>query len=167
MVRDTEKRNSRDEINTERASPGAAAEGVGGRQADPPPPAGGGGYQDICRVLNFCGAGAQKKRDPRLDELRQMGLQRVWLDVAEAIGVDALLTLWRILDSDQANRVDDNGRVLVPIRTFSTYLRYQRNRYIETLSSMEIPPHEIRERVQRQLGEKISMTHLYRILARG
>lgn len=163
MIRDDEKRNVGKEIEREGAAPGLAAGGVGGRQVDPPPPARGGGYLNTCMVLNFR-APDQKKRDPRLDELQRMGLQRVWLDVAEAIGVDNMLTLWRILDADYAKKGADLGRVLVPIRTYSTYLRYQRNRYIETLQAMSIPPAEIRDRVHRQLGEKLSMTHLYRIL---
>lgn len=150
-------------------APGAAggdvAPGVGGRQANPIPPARGGGYQNTCGVLNFRAAD-QKKRDPRLDELQRMGLQRVWLDVAEEIGVDAFLKVWRILDADKGESVAHFGRVMVAIRTYSNFLRYQRNRYIETLYAMSLTPQEIRDRVHRALGEKLSMTHLYRILNR-
>lgn len=138
-------------------------DGVGGRQASSPSPAWGGGYQNICTVLNFEPGAEEKKRDPRLEEFKQMGLQRVWLDVAEEIGVDAMLKMWRILDRDQSS-IGDDGRLLVPIRSYSTFLRYQRNRYIESLNCMGMKPREIQEKLNAQLCEKISLRHISRLI---
>lgn len=140
--------------------------GVGGRQDQPSPSVGGGGYLDICTVLNFSPDGEQKKRDPRVEEFRQMGLQRVWLDVAEEIGADAMLKMWRILDRAHANGGDE-GRFMVPMRSYGSFLRYQRNRYIEALDSQGVKPKEIREMLNKQLCEQISIRHISRILKRG
>lgn len=139
--------------------------GVGGRQGPAPSPAGGGGYQNICTVLNFSPDGEQKKRDPRLDELREMGLQRVWLDVAEEVGVDAMLKTWRILDRAHSSGGDE-GRFMVPMRSYGSYLRFQRNRYIEALNGLGLKPREIREKLNKQLCEQISIRHISRILKR-
>ncbi len=137
--------------------------GVGGRQGSTRPPRGGGGYQNKCTVLNFDASAAEKKRDPRLEELREMGLQRVWLEVAEKIGVDAFLSVWRILDADQTS-IDNYGRLMVPIRAYSTYLRYQRNRYVEALNAMGYTPPEIRQKLKAQLCEEISIRHISRLV---
>lgn len=140
-------------------------QGVGGRQEQPPPPAGGGGYPKKCEIFNFRHP-AEKNRDPRLDELQKMGLQRVWLEVAEAIGVDDLLAMWRIISSDPSS-VGDHGRILVPIRSYSSYLRYQRNRYIEALTEMGLSSEEIRNRLSTQMGEDVSHRNISRIQRRG
>lgn len=137
--------------------------GVGARQITPRPPARGGGYQNKCTILNFDPQAAEKKRDPRLEELREMGLQRVWLEVAEKIGVDAFLAVWRILDADQTS-IDNYGRLMVPIRAYSTYMRYQRNRYVEALSAMGYTPPQIRQKLKTQLCEEISIRHISRLV---
>ena len=116
-----------------------------------------------CTVLNFRKNAGQKKRDPRLDELNQMGLQRVWLVIAERIGVDNMLVMWRILDSDPSS-IGDDGRLLVPIRSYSTFLRYQRNRYIESLNSLGLKPIEIQKKLKDQLCEQISIRHISRLI---
>lgn len=157
-----EKRNSEHGIDSTPTHRADLFGGVGGRQTSRRPSRRGGGYLDKCTVLNFSPDVEQKKRDPRLDELREMGLQRVWLDVAEEIGVDALLKMWRILDRDQAS-IGDDGRILVPIRSYSTFLRYQRNRYIESLSNMGMKAKQIREKLKEQLCENISIRRLNRL----
>lgn len=115
--------------------------------------------------MNFSPDGEQKKRDPRLDELREMGLQRVWLDVSEEIGVDAMLKTWRILDRAHSSGGDE-GRFMVPMRSYGSYLRFQRNRYIEALDASGMKPREIREKLSKQLCEQISIRHISRILKR-
>lgn len=142
---------------------GSAAAWVGGRQSDPHPCPGGGGYLDTCSILNFRARGAQKKRDPRLDELHQIGLQRVWLDVAETIGIDSFLAMWRILDTTFQSTADDSGRIKVPMRAYRSYLKFQRNRYINTLTAMGLSAQEVREKVRQQLCESISLRHINRL----
>jgi hypothetical protein len=119
--------------------------------------------------LNFDASAAEKKRDPRLDELRQMGLQRVWLDVAEEIGVDEFLKVWRLIDSSEAGlaRKGEDGRIMIPIRCYSSYLRYQRNRYIETLDALGLKPPEIQRKLKEQLCEQVSIRHISRIAKEG
>ncbi|SEO65951.1 hypothetical protein [Nitrosovibrio sp. Nv6] len=165
MINDDEKRSSDGGIGASGQPADSPADGVGGRQASSPHPDRGGGYQNNCTVLNF-GLSEEKKRDQRLDELQKMGLQRIWIDIAEKIGVDNLLIAWRMLDSDQANHADD-GRLLIPIRRYRTYIRYQRNRYIESLVEMNLSPREIKEKIERQLCEKISVRNILRISKRG
>lgn len=163
MVNENVKRNSEHETVKADTLQGDLFPGVGGRQGYTPPPAGGGGYPDICNVLNFDPSTEQKKRDPRLEELRQMGLQRMWLDVAEEIGVDAFLKIWRILDQDKSS-IGDDGRLLVPLRSYRTYLRYQRNRYIEALFNKGLKPSEIQIKLRDQLCETITISHISKII---
>lgn len=159
MTKKEEKRNSLTRIDSQ----GSLFDGPGGRQGQVTQSDRGGGYQNICTVLNFDKKNGQKNCDPRLDELNQMGLQRVWLVIAEQIGVDNMLMLWRIIDSDQSS-IGDDGRLLVPIRSYSTYLRYQRNRYIESLNNMGLTPPEIQKKLKDQLCEQISIRHISRLI---
>lgn len=162
MGGDCEKRNSERGTDQVQGDDQGLPQGVGGRQAALPPPAGGGGYLDICTVFKFRGGDGQKKRDPRLDELISMGLPRTWLQVAEAIGVDAFLAMWRILDADES--LHEDNMVQAHLRPYRSYLRFQRNRYIETLASLRVPCATIREMLKRQLGEEISERHLSRFM---
>lgn len=140
--------------------------GVGARLPPLAPSRRGGGYQNICTVLNFDPGVLQKKCDPRLDEMKQMGLQRVWLDVAEAIGVDNTLRAWRIIDADSSS-IGEAGRLLVPLRSYSTYLRYQRNQYIQTLADNGLKPPEIQKILKDHLCEQISIRHISRLVQKG
>lgn len=165
MNNNNEKRNSKAGNANTHQDKETCHDGVGGRLGETPPSPWGGGYQDNCKILNFSDR-TEKKRDPRLNELHEMGLQRVWLEVAESIGVDAMLAMWRILSGDPSS-IGDDGRILVPIRSYSAYLRYQRNRYIETMTSMGLSPDEIRRRLREQTGEEITNRHILRIQRRG
>lgn len=139
--------------------------GEGGGTAEQPyTPAGGGGYQDKCSILNFGHPQkTAKKIDPRIEELRQMGLQAVWIDIAEDIGIDAFMRVWMILDADTTN-IGDDGRIFVPIRSFKTYQRFQRNRYIEALDAIGKTPKEIKEILTSELCEVISLRHILRLI---
>ena len=164
-----ERRSSGDENAQLSLLPDLVEQGVGARHGGGGRPSRGGGYQDVCTAPNFKKnpAEAEKSapRDPRLDDLRAMGLQRAWISAAESVGVDAVLTVWRILDADPSSSYD--GTTLrVPLRAWRTYLRYQRNRYIETLREMGQSPHEIQRRLMKQLGERVSISHIKRLLAR-
>ena len=97
-----------------------------------------------------------------------MGLPRTWLQVAEAIGVDAFLQMWRILDQDESMLVSGHLRgagmvIEVRLRPYRSYLRFQRNRYIETLAALKVPCATIREMLKRQLGEEISERHIFNL----
>lgn len=90
-----------------------------------------------------------------------MGLPRTWLQVAEAIGIDAFLAMWRILDADES--LHEDNMVQAHLRPYRSYLRFQRNRYIETLASLRVPCATIREMLKRQLGEEISERHIFNL----
>lgn len=131
-------------------------QGVGGRQAPSPSPPRGGGYLSSCTTSNF------SQTDHRLDELRTMGLAAHWIKVAEHIGFDAFDRLWRILDGDPAL---DSGRgyLELRLRPYHSYLRYQRNRYIEELVGRGLTPKEIMGMIRSNLGEVVSIRHISRI----
>lgn len=137
------------------------AAGVGGRQAPPPPPPGGGGYLENCTGLNFGRAPAP--RDPRLDELSRLGLRAEWLRVAEEIGVDPFLRMWRILDSEDSPR-DDSGVLTLRLRSYDAWSRLQRNQHIRLLKQSGEPPRAIQDRITENYGEQLSRRTIDRVL---
>jgi hypothetical protein len=138
---------------------------VGGRHSSPPASGGRGGYQDKCDVFEFRRRGL-KNHDPRLDELATMGLQNYWLEVAEALGFDAFLVMWRILDSYK-DIIPSKGSYATSIyptlRNYASYLRFQKNRFVENLAAQGVPPREIQIRVKTQLCEYVSIVHINRL----
>jgi hypothetical protein len=100
--------------------------------------------------------------DPRLGELRAIGLSRTWLDVAEAIGMEAFLSMWRLLDD---RLQEDDRRPFLP--QFSSYLRFQRNRLIQSLHADGLKPRDIRHHLQHELRETLSLRHIARVIERG
>ncbi|MCW5624080.1 MAG: hypothetical protein KIT73_05095 [Burkholderiales bacterium] len=140
--------------------------GVGGRQASSPPPTVGGGYPDICTPSDFdFFPAAVEKIDPRLGELQAIGLHPAWLGVAKTIGVDAFLAAWRVLDASV--RPSERGVLELQLRSYRSFLRYQRNRYIDALAAGGVPPTEIRSRVARDLGENLSDVTIRRVIKEG
>ncbi|MFZ5621134.1 MAG: hypothetical protein ACOY5W_08955 [Pseudomonadota bacterium] len=142
---------------------GSGLAGVGGRQAQGRTAAGGGGSPDNCSDFEIHGRG-QKNRgatDPRLDELREMGMRPRWIHIAEQIGVDAFLVLWRLLDENPPNMPGTTVYVSMP--RFTRYLRYQRNRFVEVLVQEGLSARDIQRQVRRELCEDISIRHIDRI----
>lgn len=131
---------------------------VGGRQSNPSPRPWGGRYLDICTLFEVS---EKKSRDPRLDELREMGLNGFWRSLAEQIGYDAFMLVWAAM-SDQASQCDDGHRLYIP--SFESYLRYQRNRYILALANSGSRPKEIKQRVVEDLNEDIHEMHISRLV---
>lgn len=152
----------------EQASGGQGAmvdEGVGGRHQASTPPPGGGGYPDNGAISELP-LGAKKNRgaDPRLDELRDMGMRPRWIQIAEEIGVDAFLRLWRLLDENPPNM--PGSTVYVSMPRFTRYLRYQRNRFIEALVTAGVGSTDIRRKIKSELSEEVSVRHIDRISAK-
>lgn len=160
MSKKTEKRSS----SIVRAGSRAQLQGVGARRPGTPRPDPGGGYQHIYteteHPLKKIAPAALE--DPRVDELRAMGLSPKWIRVAEVIGVEGFLRMWQILDGGDRTQ---NCRIYIP--NFGAYLRYQRNRLILSLGDQGLNTNEIRQRVRNLLCEEISERHIDRILARG
>lgn len=140
--------------------------GVGARQTDPIGPPGGGGYPENCTSSNFGPEAPKKKRDPRFDELARIGLPGAWLRVAERVGFDVWLDVWRMLSEDDRVRHDGGAR-LPKLRCYTAYLRYQRNRYIEALAAKGVTPKEIQAALRRNLGEHLDIANIQRIAKRN
>lgn len=100
-------------------------------------------------------------RDPRLAELREIGLGQHWLRVAEEIGVDNFLATWNILSRDDRVQ-DDCGRVHIP--SISTYLRYQRNRVIGTMAADGSTASEIRHALKGRLGYDLTERYIRKLI---
>lgn len=169
---DSEMRSSRGDIATmvQMALPGVipAPLGVGGRRRSDRTPVVRGRYLDVCNVFEI-DVGVKKSAcaDPRLAELAQMGLADYWLQVADYLGFDAFLGMWRILDANRNSIPASNrsgGNSMAPtLRTYSNYLRFQKNRFVETLAAQGVEPKEIQKRVASQLCETISLVHIRRL----
>lgn len=129
----------------------------GGSACPSHPPGHGGGYPDFCNISGG-DLGAPPARDPRLAELRRMGLSRTWLAVAASVGFDIFMIIWRSLAADDA--LDGRNRVVVP--RLATYYRYQRNQLIRTLSADGMEPGDIRTMLLRETGESLSISHIRR-----
>lgn len=149
-----DKRNSEHEMNQADRSTG----GVGARQESPPAPARGGGYLDICSV-------SEARFPARMgrDELRRMGLSRMWLDVADVVGPEQFLRVWQVIDQHAA---EDYGNLRIRIPRFSRFLRFQRNRYIRTLAQAGYSVAEIQQRVQRELGASLHVESVRKLVYR-
>ena len=142
--------------------------GVGGRHRPTPPAQAGGGYLPSCTSSGGALQGAARAAgatvDPRLQELRAMGLTRAWRNVAQAVGFEAFLTTWRILASDDSVR-DDRSRVFVPC--FGTFLRFQRNLLIRTMLDEGHKPNQINEALHKCGFDPLSPARIKRLSKRN
>jgi hypothetical protein len=144
---------------------GHTIKGVGVRRSLSSPPGRGGGYQKK-RDFFEIRPGVKKIADPRFEELVAMGLAEYWLRVAEYLGVDLFLGMWRILDANKGNIPEtrgNSGSMAPSLRPYSGYLRFQKNRFVENLAAQGVPPKEIQRRVRQQLCETISIVHIRRL----
>lgn len=148
--------------NAAQSRKGSDEAGVGGRQDGSTTPIGGGGSLNFCKKFS---RGGLAQHDPRFAELREVGLAREWVALAEMIGVDAFLEVWKLLDR-QAEQVNQQyRRVYVP--AFSNYLRFQRNRYIIALFHQGAGVPEIKKIIREALCEEIGERHITRIIAKS
>lgn len=124
----------------------------------------------MCGAQNFCRPdGAAQAADPRFEELRRIGLPAAWLLVAETIGFDAWLEVWRRLSSEDFNdwvRRDTGGTRMPTLRSFDSYLRFQRNRYIEALGARGMSVAQVARAVARNLREPLDEKHVAKIMRR-
>lgn len=131
--------------------------GVGARQVDPHTTVGGGGYLSTCTILEF--RASAHASDPRIDELRAMGMRKIWLDVAEIVGFDAFLAMWRRFEAEPG-AITDDGRLELRLRSYRSYLRFQRNRFIASLHDAGLDDRAIQEKVKVSLRESLSLSHI-------
>lgn len=142
--------------------------GVGARQGAQANPDPGGEYLNNCDLSNFSNPAPvdeKKRRDPRFSELERIGIPAVWLRIAERVGFDAWLDIWRMLSDDDSVRHDGGAR-LPKLRCYSAYSRYQRNRYIKALAEQGMPAPEIQRALRKNLCEQLDITNITRISRR-
>lgn len=140
-------------------------QGVGARQGSRPSPHQGGGYLQTYRFCEFEKQPIQKKSDPRLLWLRQIGLNATMQKIAAEIGVDNFIKVWTILELDEsAHR--DSGTLTFNIRSFKAYRRFERKRLIKALAASGKSNREITEVVAEQLGEKLHQSYILRLSKR-
>lgn len=133
-------------------------QGVGARQARPHAPRRGGGYLDECIA-------PQLSADARFRELEEMGLPAVWMTLAHAIGYDHFMTMWRVLDAAQEMHSDSGSMIELQMRRYSSFKRFQRNRFVESLVDLGLSDTAIKERLKVELGEELSISHIGRLTA--
>lgn len=95
-----------------------------------------------------------------------MGLPGYWLEVLALVGYEKFIGVWRILDRAVEARSDTDSMIEVKLRRYSSYRRYQRNRFIEGLVAMGYNDREIRSAVEAQLDEKLSVSQIHRLASR-
>lgn len=107
-------------------------------------------------------AAAAPPADPRLIELRALGLNRTLMEMAERIGYEAFMAAWEVLSN--SDEVQSNGcRLLIP--AISTYMRYQRNLLIVQLAAEGKRPPQIAHEVNVSLGMNLTVNLVKRALA--
>jgi hypothetical protein len=92
-----------------------------------------------------------------------MGMPDWMLELANTIGFDNTLAMWRLLDAQRELRADDGLMINLQLRPFASYQRFQRNRFIESLGAMGLTVAEIRHKVKKELGEELSKRHILRL----
>lgn len=134
----------------------AHSTGVGGRHVGRPTAGTGGGYPDICTDSQ------QKVRDPRVDDLRRVGLPQIWVRVADKIGFDAFLVCWQTIAADDHYH-DNQGRVRIP--TPAVYYRYLRNQWIRGLAEDGLDSRQIQAEMRKSLGQSLALSSINRIVS--
>ncbi|QZA80887.1 hypothetical protein [Deefgea piscis] len=93
-----------------------------------------------------------------------MKMPPVWLRIAEKIGVDALMVLWRELDgSDDVPRTD-NGMLLLRLRPFDSWQRQMRNQHIKMLAAAGRSPAQIRQALMEHYKLSLTTGRIARII---
>lgn len=141
----------------------ASATGVGARHKETTIPPEGGEYLDIYPDSKFSEKNFEVS-DPRLEELREIGLPKPWIDIAREIGFDALLSVWHKLS---AYASDQDNRHYVYIPRFSRWTRRQRNMAITALSATGLSNKCIQAEIENQAGEIVSIAHIKRIISQS
>ncbi|WP_169741334.1 hypothetical protein [Andreprevotia chitinilytica] len=86
------------------------------------------------------------------------------LRIAERIGVDAFLEVWRELDKSEDLPRTDNGMILLRFRPYKSWLTYQRNRYILALHDAGRRPSQIKQALLDSYNIVLTPRHITRII---
>ena len=146
----------------ENAQPQQQPLGVGARSGASAAPPQGGGYLNTYRFCELEKQAAAKKIDPRLLQLREIGLNATMQKIAAEIGVDNFLRMWSILDADEALR-SDSGALVVRLRSFKAWQRNERIRFVKALAHDGQCDKSIQKRVANQFDENLHPTYISRL----
>jgi len=129
-----------------------ARQRVGARHKRMDRRAGGVGYLDIYTKLE---SPIQKNRarDPRIMQLKKMGLDWRWITIAERIGFDSFVETWALI-SDLFE--DDRSYVRASIPHVKKLIRFQRDMLIRQLHADGLKVHAIHNAIQETYHISVS-----------
>ncbi len=99
-------------------------------------------------------------QDERILELRKIGISNWLILLAEEIGYDNMLIVWRRL-SYEAGKY---GEHRIRIQRWTSFMRYQRNQLIFSLNDEGKTAKQIRKYLLSGLGESPAIIHIDRII---
>ncbi len=92
-----------------------------------------------------------------------MRLPAAWVMVAETVGFDTFLTLWRRISAD-ASLLHDGGQRMPKLRSYEAWTRRERDRYIIELSRQGKSAAEVARAVARNWREHLDPKHVAKIM---
>ena len=155
---DDDKRSSDNEIDTQPLDALADQVGVGARHKESQPPIDVGRYLDICKICDSDFTEILRKTDPRIEQLRDMGIGKIWIRFATVAGYEAFMALWVIIGKDESIRIR--------MPPFSKYKRFQRNQRIRELFELGVRRELIKKDIKKTLCEDVSLRHIDRLCAK-
>ena len=94
------------------------------------------------------------------DILKEAGVSDPWLEVAELIGQENFISMWKRLSEDAGR--GSPVRVFLP--KFSTYSTRIRNLYIKSMAERGMKSREILNQIKYEQGTVPSLRHIQRII---
>lgn len=113
----------------------------------------GGGYLDNCTYSK----NQDTLSDPRMAELRLLKLPESWITIAEKIGIDNFLLVWKLLDEES-----EEHKTYIP--AFSKYIKLQRDLTIKQLSREGHNVVEIKDILKKKMNINIERSQIYRTI---
>ena len=91
----------------------------------------------------------------------------MFLDVAEVIGFEAFMAMWKIFDAEPSLRDQGPSAMRIIMRPLGAWQRYERNRYIEHLFTSGLSDAEVLTRLDRQLHTDLADVSVRRLRLRS
>ena len=92
-----------------------------------------------------------------------MRLPADWVMVAETVGFDTFLALWRRISAD-VSLLHDGGQRMPKLRSYEAWTRRERDRYIMELARQGKNPAEVTRAVARNWREHLDPKHVAKIM---
>lgn len=144
--------------------PGMPPQGWGVGNTPPSLSPAGGGYLSICMPFEFSVPDDKKIfDDPRIGQLKAMGLRGPMIKVAQAIGFEAFMAMWQIFDAEPVYSDHGPSALRITMPPYRSWKRYQRNRYMEHLLLAGFSNDEVQDRLEKQLHIDLEGTSVRRL----